>query len=121
MADPIFGSSSLLDVSLVDRTSTGLWSLSRLGMTLEQEQIQRQKQDYYLNYGRALRVIREDIPRWARHNYLKKASKTAKHILVCSGVKRDSRFRAPVPRMPVNILTFVVVEGVRSSACLGRA
>ena len=63
VVDPAFGSSSLLDVSLVDRDSTGLWSLSRLGVTLEQEQNLRQKQDYYLNYGRALRVIREDIPR----------------------------------------------------------
>lgn len=57
-------SSSGLDLSMVERDSnTGMWSLSRLGVTLEQEQNMRQKQDYYLNYGRALRVIREDIPR----------------------------------------------------------
>jgi hypothetical protein len=61
--DLAFGSSSLLDVSLVDRVSIRWWSLSRLGVTLEQERNLRQKQDYYLNYGRALRVIREDIPR----------------------------------------------------------
>ncbi len=57
--------SSGLDLSMVERdSSTGMWSLSRLGVTLEQEQqSMRQKQDYYLNYGRALRVIREEIPR----------------------------------------------------------
>ena len=57
-------SSSGRNISLVERdSSTGMWSLSSLGVTLEQEQSMRQKQDYYLNYGRALRVIREDIPR----------------------------------------------------------
>ena len=51
-------------MSMVERdSSTGMWSLSKLGVTLEQEQSVRQKQDFYLNYGRALRVIREDIPR----------------------------------------------------------
>ncbi len=60
-----------LDISLVERdSSTGMWSLSRLGVTLEQEQSMRQKQDYYLNYGRALRVIREDIPRYVVRNSL---------------------------------------------------
>lgn len=63
MLEPSVNSSGL-DLSLVERdSSTGMWSLSRLGVTLEQEQSTRQKQDYYLNYGRALRVIREDIPR----------------------------------------------------------
>lgn len=50
-------------MSMVQRDSLGMWSLSRLGVTLEQEQSMRQKQDFYLNYGRALRIIREDIPR----------------------------------------------------------
>ena len=50
-------------MSMVERDSLGMWGLSRLGVTLEQEQSMRQKQDFYLNYGRALRVIREDIPR----------------------------------------------------------
>ena len=53
-----------LDLSMVERDSnTGMWSLSRLAATLEQEKSMRQQQDYYLNYGRALRLIREDIPR----------------------------------------------------------
>jgi len=55
--------SSSLDISMVERDNRGMWSLSRLGVTLEQEKSMRQKQDYYLNYGRALRVIRESIPR----------------------------------------------------------
>ena len=50
-------------MSMVERDSLGMWGLSRLSVTLEQEQSMRQKQDFYLNYGRALRVIREDIPR----------------------------------------------------------
>ena len=50
-------------MSMVERNSLGMWGLSRLSVTLEQEQSMRQKQDFYLNYGRALRVIREDIPR----------------------------------------------------------
>lgn len=51
-------------MSMVERDSLGMWGLSRLSVTLEQEQSMRQKQDFYLNYGRALRVIREDIPRF---------------------------------------------------------
>ena len=50
-------------MSMVERDSLGMWGLSRLGVTLAQEQSMRQKQDFYLNYGRALRVMREDIPR----------------------------------------------------------
>ena len=38
--------------------------LYTVGCTTEQDQQHRnQQQEYFLNYGRALRVLREDIPR----------------------------------------------------------
>lgn len=52
-----------LDMRMVKRDDLGMWSLSRFAVTLEQEKSMRQKQEYYLNYGRALRIIRDDIPK----------------------------------------------------------
>lgn len=41
-----------------------LFHLYSLRFNSEQEQRMRQQQEFYLNYGRALRILREDIPRW---------------------------------------------------------
>lgn len=40
-----------------------LFHLYSLRFDSEQEARMRQQQEFYLNYGRALRVLREDIPR----------------------------------------------------------
>lgn len=42
-----------------------LFHLYSLRFDTEQDKRMRQQQEFYLNYGRALRVLREDIPRWA--------------------------------------------------------
>ena len=40
-----------------------LFHLYSLSFDTEQDKRMRQQQEFYLNYGRALRVLREDIPR----------------------------------------------------------
>ncbi len=58
------GGSNPLELSTSGRESP-LFHLYSLSFDTEQDNRMRQQQEFYLNYGRALRVLREDIPRCA--------------------------------------------------------
>lgn len=58
------GGSNPMELSTSGR-ELPLFHLYRLSFETEQDKRMQQQREFYLNYGRALRVLREDIPRYA--------------------------------------------------------